>query len=258
MNPLRICYGDLAKSKTPIVSSEVAGYPGTNALHIHLSRTWRTTGAAAQYIKFDAGVGGTINFDTAIIVGHNFTSAATVSVQSDDADTWAPPGGVSKNGDPTQSIIIIDVGLGQTARRYARFYIDDAANPAGYLSVGRVMLCVRSEYETIDRGFSMTVEDSTVISRSLTGQLFADLGVQQKVYTMSMGAMRDATKRSLLTLVQAVGQYDPVVVVPCEANVPGTNGGIDPLYATMSKGVTFTDAGGWGWQDDTLSFREAK
>jgi hypothetical protein len=166
---------------------------------------------------------------------------------------------MDKNGDPTQSIIFVDLAPSPTARRYARVYIDDAANPAGYIQIGRVFLCARYEAEeAIDRGFSMTVEDSTLISRSLTGQLFADIGVQQKVYTMSMGTMKNATKLALLAIVQSAGQYDPVVVLPSE---PRTHDGVEaiaPLYATMTKGVKFTDAGGWGWSDDSLSFREAK
>lgn len=259
MNPLRIAYNDLAKLQTLAVSTEASGYPGTNAVHAHLSRVWRTTDDAAQWIKFDAGVGKTIAFDTACIIGHNLTSAAVVKVQTDDADTWAPPGGMDKNGDPTQSIIFVDLAPSPTARRYARVYIDDAANPAGYIQIGRVFLCMRYEAEeAIDRGFSLTVEDSTLISRSLTGQLFADVGVQQKVYTMSMGTMKNATKLALLAIIQAVGQYDPVVVFPSERNTADGLEGIAPLYATLSKGVKFTDAGGWGWSDDTISLREAK
>jgi hypothetical protein len=256
MNPLRICYNDVAKLQTVTDSTEATGYPGTNAQHIHLSRAWRTTSAAAQWIQFDAGAGKTIAFDTCCIVGHNLTSAAVVKVQSDAAASWAPPGGVDKNGDPTQALLIVDTGA--TALRYARVYIDDAANPAGYISIGRIFLCTRSELETIDRGFSVSIEDSTAISRSLTGQLFADLGIQQKNYTMSLGTMKNATKQTLLTIQQTVGQYEPVIVIPSE---PFTRDGVEaiaPLYACMSKGVTYTDAGGWGWTDDTLSFREAK
>ena len=259
MNPLRIAYNDLAKLQTITDSTEASGYPGTNVVHAHLSRVWRTTSAAAQWIKFDAGAGKTIDFDTACIIGHNLTSAAIVKVQTDDADTWAPPGGMNKNGDPTQSIIFVDLAPLPTARRYARVYIDDAANPAGYISVGRVFLCKRFDAsEPIDSGFSMTVEDSTVVSCSLTGQLFADIGVQQKVYTMSMGTMKNATKIALLAIIQSVGQYDPVVVMPSEPRTHDGAEAIAPLYATMSRGVTFTDAGGWGWSDGGFEFREAK
>lgn len=261
MMPLRIAYNDLAKLQILTDSTEVSGYPGTNVVHAHLSRTWRTTSAAAQWIKFDAGVGNTISFDTACIIGHNLTSAAVVKVQTDDADTWTPPGGVDKNGDPTQAIIFTDLAPLPTARRYARIYIDDASNPAGYIEIGRIFLCVRFEGETIDKGFQFTIEDSTVISRSLTGQLFADIGVQQKVYTMSLGTMRNATKLALTTILQVNGQYDPVVVFPCESAIPGVAGATEailPLYATMTKGVKFTEAGGWGWTDSSLEFREAK
>jgi hypothetical protein len=258
LNPLRILYADVAKSCSVTDSTEATGYPGTNTQHPHLSRAWRTSAVAAQWIIFDKGVGGTITFDTCAIVGHNLTSVATVKVQSDDTPVWAPPGGVDKNGDPTKSVIVIDAGVpAPTARRYVRVYIDDPTNPAGYISVGRIMLGVRFEGETIDRGFRMSIDDSTTTTTSLTGQVFADLGVQQKVYSLSLGTMRDTTKRALVVVQQTAGQYDPVVVIPCEADVPGTVGGIDALYATMTRKVSFTDAGGWGWSDDTMEFREA-
>jgi hypothetical protein len=261
MMPLRIAYNDQAKLQTVSASSEVAQYPALNAVHPHLSRVWRTTAVAAQWIKFDAGVGKTIAFDTACIVGHNLTSTAVVRVQTDDADTWAPPGGVDKSGDPTQSIIFVDLAPLPTARRYCRVYVDDPANPAGYIQIGRVFLCVRFEGETIDRGFRFSIEDSTVMSRSLTGQMFADVGVQQKVYSLSLGTMRNATKLALTAVLQANGQYDPVIVFPSEAAIPGLTGATEailPLYACMSKAVSFTDAGGWGWTDDGVEFREAK
>ena len=250
MNPLRIAYGDLAKNQTVTDSTEASGYPGTKAVHPHLSRAWRTTSPSAQWIKFDAGVGKTINFDSALIIGHNLTSAAVVKVQTDDADTWAPPGGMDKGGDPMQPIIFVSLSPSPTARRYARVYIDDAANPAGYLQIGRVFLCQRFEgVEQIDMGFSVGYEDTTIVTRSLTGQVFADIGVTSRIYSMSMGSMRDETKVSLLALCKIVGQWDPVVVIPSE--------GIDPLYATMNKGVKFSQLGGWAWGDDGFSFVEA-
>jgi hypothetical protein len=260
MMPLRILYADLAKSCAVTDSTEATGYPGTNVQHPHLSRAWRTTALAAQYIIFDAGAGKTISFDTAAIIGHNLTAAAVVKVQSDDTPTWAPPGGVDRNADPIQPLMVVDVGVGTTARRYVRVYIDDPTNPAGYISIGRIMLGIRFEGETIDRGFKVSIEDSTVLSQSQSGQIFADLGVQQRVYSFSLGTMKNATKQKLLAIVQSAGQYDPVVVIPAESSIPGATGeteAIMPLYATMTKGIAFTDAGGWGWNDDGITAREA-
>jgi hypothetical protein len=71
-------------------------------------------------------------------------------------------------------------------------------------------------------------------------------------------SMKNATKLALLAIVQVVGQYDPVVVFLSERNTAAGLEGIAPLYATMTKGVKFTDAGGWGWSDGGLSFTEAK
>jgi hypothetical protein len=209
---------------------------------------------------FDAGAGNTISFDTCAIISHNLTTAAVVKVQSDDTPTWAPPGGVDKNADPIQPLMVVDVAPLPTARRYVRVYVDDPTNPAGYLSIGRIMLGIRFEGETIDRGFKISIEDSTVLSSSQSGQIFADLGVQQRVYSFSLGTMKNATKQKLIAIVQSAGQYDPVVVIPSEDSIPGVTGeteAIMPLYATMTKGIAFTDAGGWGWSDDTLTLREA-
>jgi hypothetical protein len=259
--PLRVAWGDLAKLQTVSDSTEAAGYPGANAIDSRLSRFWRTTSAAAQWILFDAGVGKTITFDTCCIMAHNLTAAAVVKVQSDDTNSWAPPGGVDKNGDPSQAIITVDVGLAQTPRRYVRVYIDDPTNPAGYVQLGRIMLCVRSEFETIDRGMTVSYEDTSLVDKSVTGQVYADIGIVSRIYTMSMGSMRNATKQALLAMLVAVGQYDPVVVFPAEGTVGqsigGSTEGVYPIYATVSKVTVFTEAGGWGFTDDGLSFTEA-
>jgi hypothetical protein len=261
VTPLRIAWGDVAKLQTLSDSTEAAGYPGANLQDIRLSRIWRSTSASAQWILFDAGVGKTITFDTCCIMAHNLTAAAVVKVQSDDASSWAPPGGVDRNGDPTQAIITIDVGLAQTPRRYVRVYIDDPTNPAGYVQLGRIMLCVRSEFETIDTGLQVSYEDTSLVDKSVTRQVYADIGIVSRIYTFSMGMMKNTTKQALLAMLVAVGQYDPVVVFPAESTVGATIGGsvegINPIYATVSKVTTFTEAGGWGWSDDSLQFTEA-
>ncbi len=261
MIPLRIAWGDLAKLQTVSDSTEAAGYPGANAIDSRLSRIWRTTSAAAQWILFDAGVGKTITFDTCCIMAHNLTAAAVVKVQSDDTNSWAPPGGVDRNGDPTQPLMTIDVGLAQTPRRYVRVYIDDPTNPAGYVQLGRIMLCVRSEFETIDTGFQVSLKDTSLVSRSVTEQVYADIGVVSRVYLLKLGSMKNTTKQALLVMMAAVGQFDPVVVYPAEAlvgqQIGGSVEGINPIYATMSKVTVFTEIGGLGWSDDGLSFTEA-
>jgi hypothetical protein len=261
MIPLRVAWGDVAKLQTVTDSTEATAYPGSSAIDSRLSRLWRTTSAAAQWILFDAGVGKTITFDTCCIMAHNLTSAAVVKVQSDDANSWAPPGGVDKNGDPTQALMTVDVGLAQTARRYVRVYIDDAANPAGYIQIGRIMLCVRTEFETIDSGLKVSYEDTSLVDRSVTGQVYADVGVTSATYSMSLGTMRNTTKQALLLMLKAVGPWDPVVVFPAESLVSdrasGSIEGVNPIYATVSKVTSFTEAGGWGWVDDSISFREA-
>jgi hypothetical protein len=257
VTPLRIAWGDLARLQTLSDSTEAAGYPGANLQDIRLSRIWRSTSPSAQWILFDAGVGKTITFDTCCIMAHNLTAAAVVKVQSDDANSWTPPGGVNRNGDPAQALMTIDVGIAQTPRRYVRVYIDDPTNPAGYIQLGRIMFCVRSEYETIDTGLKVSYEDTSLVDKSVTRQVYADIGIVSAIYTISLGTMKNATKQALLLMLKAVGQYDPVVVFPAEALIAGNVEGINPIYATVSKVTAFTEAGGWGWRDDGISFTEA-
>ncbi len=255
MMPLRIFYNDLWRGKTLMTSSESPQYPAINTQHPHLSRVWRSTGCASEYVKIDAGVGLTVTADGIALLAHNLTTAGIIGIAANSVDAWvAPPFSIQLNA---RDVIPAATFLSQ-AYRYWLVTLVDPANPAGYVQLGRVFLCVRFEGETIDRGFRVTLEDSSAVSESLTGQVYADIGVLRRVYILSLGTMRNATKIALLSLASTVRQYDPVIVMPAEQLLPGSEEGIEPLYACMSKAVGFTEAGGWGWKDDALEFREAK
>lgn len=241
---MRILYGDLWKGKTLTASSEAAGYPGVNTQHAHLSKVWRTTGKAAEWIKINASAA--VSADSIAIVAHNLSASAVVKVQGNATDSWATPA-LDRNGNPLDPIIFVPFTL--QSLQWWRVYIEDTSNPASYLQVGRVFLCARWEaVEYIDAGFKPNVEDSSIFVESISGQRFSDLGTRRRVYSFSMGTMKDETKESLETIAASARESEPVIVEPAD--------GIDRLYATMKQPV-FTQAGGWCWTDGGLEFKEA-
>ena len=73
--------------------------------------------------------------------------------------------------------------------------------------------------------------------------------MRRRIYSFSMGTMKDVTKVLLAAIADSAGPSDPVIVEPAF--------GIERIYALMSKQPVFTQAGGWTWKDDGLVFKEA-
>jgi len=250
---MRILYNDLWRGKTLTDSSEATGYAGVNTQHPHLSKAWRSATVSAEWVKIDAGAA--ITADSLAIVGHNLTPAATVKIQANSADTWAPPA-LDLLGNPSDQLILST--FPSASYRYWRVYVDDPGNTSGYLTIGRVYLCARWESpEPIDQAFSLDEDDSTLVSSSITGQLFADLGVVQRRYNLTMGTMKDVTKVALNNVALSARFHDPVVVDPDDKITVNGAPGIARIYATMTKQPTFNAIGAWGWTDGGFEFREA-
>jgi hypothetical protein len=261
---MRILYNDLWKSGTLTANSEATGYLGVNTQHPHLSKAWNSTGIASEWVKIDAGAAG-ISIDSLAIVGHNFTPAAVVSIQGNAADAWGAPT-LNLLGNPADQIILVTFPL--VTFRWWRVLIADPANTNGYLAIGRVYACARWEAtEAIDNSFKPSVRDTTKITESITGQVFADLGVRRRIYGFSLGTMKDATKQMLESIALSARNYDPVIVDPSDLvssqaynGLPGIAGGvvgIPRIYAKMNKQPSFSSVGAWGWTDDGLEFEEA-
>ncbi len=252
---MKILYNDLWRGKTLTVSSEVVGYLGTNTQHEHLSRKWRTTGLAAEWVKIDAGAGLTVTADALSMIDHNLTPSATVRVQANATDAWAAPS-LDVLADPSLNIVLSTFTA--QAYRFWRVLIDDPANPDGYVEVGRIYLCLKWEaVEHIDQPLSLGYDDTTLKEQSMTGQVFADIGVRQRLLKFSMGTMLNSTKRALETILGIVRLYDPVVIVFDDAADADGYAYVERAYATFTKWIVFTNAGGWLWTDDGIELKEA-
>jgi hypothetical protein len=250
---MRILFNDLWKLGSITDSSEAVGFPGINTQHIHLSKAWRSTNDASEWIRLDAGAA--ITPDSLAIIGHNLTSAAIVRIQANAADAWGAPS-LDLRATPTDELML--VVFANASYRYWRVSIDDPANPAGFISIGRIFLCDRWEpNEPITQDFTPDVDDTTAVLVSITGQTFADLGVRQRKYSFSFGTIRDDTKVAYEAVLASIRFHDPVIVDLMDRVTPLTSQGIQRLYATMISAPSFSAIGAWGWNDSGITFKEA-
>jgi hypothetical protein len=245
---VRILYNDLMIDSLLVTSSERSGFPASNVQHPHLTRVWRSVNSTSQTITVNAGTGNTITATSAVMAAHNLSSSATARVQGNTIDTWtAPP--LDVEFAPTDALSL--AYFPPAAYQYWRFPFDDAANPDGYIEIGRLMLCLYwQSVEETDRGTEDGIEDTTRTTESETGQGFGDLGVQKQTYAISFGTMRPETRTSLKAIYASSGQHMPIVVVPNENALDK----LPPIYCTMRKTMKFTGAGGWLWKHDGLEF----
>ena len=86
---MKFIYNDLIQAKTISASSTVVGFEAINISDIRLSKKWRSTGTAIEWIKIDMGVA--VNINSLAILSHNFTAAATVRIQAHATDAWGAP-----------------------------------------------------------------------------------------------------------------------------------------------------------------------
>jgi hypothetical protein len=245
---MRILYNDLMIDSTLVASSERSGFPASNVQHPHLTRVWHSVIPTTQRITINAGTGNTITASSAAMLAHNLTSAATARIQGNTVDVWAAP--------PLDVPFTVTDELAlayfpSASYQYWSFPLDDPTNPAGYIEIGRLMLCAHwQSVEETDRGTEDGIEDTTRITESETGQGFGDIGVQKQTYAMSFGIMQPETRTSLKAIYASVGQHMPIVVVPNENALDK----LPPIYCTMRKTMKFTGAGGWLWKHDGLEF----
>ena len=145
---LKLCYSNLVDAPTTVITSnsEVASLPDDNVQTFWKSKVWRATGDAAEWIKFDFA--SALPVWVVAIVGHNFSSGATVTLELHASDAWGAPTVsqvIAYNAD-----IMLYVFTSAQTYRWARITIADGSNPDGYVECGRIFL---GAYLSPERGF---------------------------------------------------------------------------------------------------------
>lgn len=162
---INFCYSNRVDSATITASSEVASLPASNVAQLWRSKPWRSTGCASEWIKFDFGAAAAVR--ALALVGHNFTSGATLKIQANATDVWTAPSidvTLTYHADN-----VVYLWSSDQSYRYWRITIVDASNPDGFIEVGRVFL---GQTATPERNFTRWAKepvDPTVITRSYDG-----------------------------------------------------------------------------------------
>lgn len=137
----RIVYNfDTWQAATVTESSEITGRASSNLLADAPGKSWVTTGDTSEWVVFD--LGSAVAITCVYINQHNFTSAATVTLEANTADSWGSPAysqaltvATDADGVVLPSICFF---LSETYR-YWRLTVADAANPDGRIEIGNIL-----------------------------------------------------------------------------------------------------------------------
>lgn len=231
---MRILWNNLLDNYMPIVSSEKAAFPGSNAKHIHLSVPWRTTGISGQYYTIDAGVGNTIAGKCAAILGktpdysHNLTNAVTAKIQANPTDAWGAP-------DLDETLVWDEDHIvkffSEADKRFWRFYLDDPTGPDGYLNIPRLWIGDYLQMPPIEPGIELPRRTTSRISMSPSGQGYGDQGYRFLNPGFSFPHITKAQYDAINQMWDAVENVKPVILVVWEDSLDVEG----PIYCKIDQ-----------------------
>ena len=124
---------------------------------------------SSEYIDVDFG--SAQEFDTVALLGHNLTSAATITIYG--ADDSAFTSNVVSDSITYAANNIVQFLAAARTKRYCRIYVADIANPSCYVKIGTVVV---GKYFAPNRGFGQYSEgevDESETEKSPANNLFS-------------------------------------------------------------------------------------
>jgi len=257
----------------PVATSEATGYPLTNTQDQRLTTRWRSTSTTAQSIVFQPEYGTQYNAAIAIL-GHNLTEDAVVTFELSQSDSWATPrysttltvieGAVVlkfvssiPNMDgydllmETGDTLLMETGdailLEEPVWAYARFEIDDADNPDGYVTVGRFHF---GQYVDIEpsslHDFTVTKKRSDVVTYGKGRQKYANPGTGWREFDLSFPPTKGTTVSAIQTMFDAVGNHTSFIFANFDS-LRVSDGAqyeiVEPCYVSIDGDIRFRRSG---------------
>lgn len=232
---MRIAYTNLVDTATaPTVLTENLLYPVENLQNGRLASRWRSTTPTAQTVVVDLGAAADVN--TVAILGHNITTAATLTISANATDEWSAPTYTTSLTHSTGAILKFLSAA--ESYRYWEFAIDDDANSDGYIEAGRIWL---GTYLAIDPAsllsFSVTKRRSDTVVYGRDRQKYATEGVGWRAFDLSFPRTSGTALTNVLTMIDAVGLHDSVIF--CNFDSRRDYEIVEPCYCSISEEVTF-------------------
>jgi len=254
---MRILWDNEIDKYTPLYSSQKSNFPAENVKKIHLSSPWRTADVNGQYYTIDAGVGETITAKCAAIVGktpdynHNLTSGVTAKIQAHPTNDWTNPNlneTFAWNADNMVKFFT------ETAKRFWRFYLDDGANPDGYLNIPRLFLGDYLQMPPIEPGVELPRKTTSTMSISPSGQGYGDEGYRFLAPGFSFPHISKTQYDEINEMWDAVENIKPVILIIWEDSLDIQG----PIYCKIDQeelGWKKNDEQGLSWSLE-IFFRE--
>ena len=234
---------------TPL--SENPTYPCSTALQdTRLSRLYRSIGVASENIVFDfASAKACTNI---VILGHNFTAGATITIQANSSNSWGSPA-------YSQALTVADdiayTFAATKTYRYWRLTMVDASNTAGYLEVAYIFIGGALTLPGVDPMCKIPRYSSADYTRSVSGQLYGNTRIQWRQATVSFPCITNTEKGYIETLFGYVDKVTPFVLMVWENDLDK-----EPLiYCHLTKDLEWakTSTNGITWALE-MSFEEVK
>jgi len=232
---MRIAYDNLILAATaPTAVTEDSAYPVTNVQNQRLAKVWRSTSTTGQTIVCDIGSAQDVN--TVAILGHNFTSSATLEIQANTANTWVTPGW-STALTCNEGVILKFLAASQTYQ-YWRYTIEDSTQTDAYVEVGLLWL---GTYLTIDPSsllnFTVTKKRSDTVVYGRDRQKYATEGVGWRSFDLSFPRTGGTALTNVLTMYDTAGNHSSVIF--CNFDSDRSYEIVEPCYCSIEGEIDF-------------------
>jgi hypothetical protein len=250
MANLKLLWRNLARLNHATLSggSWQGALPLANLQNTVIAKVARSASLSLASTKINIDLGATaLGYDTVALVNHNLSSTALIritlsnvsdySVLSYDSgwlfayaplyapdvlmweeDNWYFGTVADDDLDKYQRTFFAVLDPVQTAR-YARIEIDDGANADGYFQAGRMLLGQALTFSVnYDFGSGLGWVDDSVISRSLSGAIYADKRKKRRRFTFKSAFISDNTAYSEVFEMQGLLGVSGEVLVIADAD----------------------------------------
>jgi hypothetical protein len=248
---MQILYNNWVSSATTITPlTEDPNYLFEDAWQdTRLTRYARTVDDDDQTFIIDLGAARAVDY--CAILGHNFTSGATIKIQGNASDVWTAPS-VDITLTYTANNIYYAFSSTQTYR-YWRLTVDDASNPDTYLQISKLWLSSYLQLPYMAKSQKIPTASTSTAQESISGQSYGDKKLIYRYGNITFPYVTDADKIKIDALFNVVDKTDPIMTVIWEDDLTE----YPPIYSRLTSDLEWqrVDNVGRIWSVQ-ISFKE--
>lgn len=162
--------------------------------------------------------GSDTQFNSVILLDHNFTNSATINIEANATDSWGAPTfseSITYNANKILHYTTTTPNL-----RYARLTIADASNPDGYIEMSEVFI---GSYLELSRTFkpahSRNIQFNITSERTRYNKVQKRLHSIQNTFNGSIEYLTASDRTNLETMISIIADTDTETLLPVYFNV---------------------------------------